>query len=81
MQPNTSLNLHKNRTILVEYLSFFSHVSLATITVPFMKNMILGRTFDYSKSMVGNDIFSQEAQNNIESSNAEQFTHKFKVRY
>ena len=65
--------------LAVLYFILQSHVSLASITVPFISNMMLGRTFDYSKSMVGNDIFSQDAQNNIESTNSGQFIHKFMV--
>ena len=45
-----------------------------------MNNMMLGRTFDYSKFMVGNDIFSEDAQDNIVSSEEPNFDHKFKVR-
>ena len=37
-----------------------SSSSLASKFVPFMNNMLLGRTFDYSKSEVGNDIISEE---------------------
>ena len=45
------------------YVSF-SSTTLASITVPYIKPMLLGRTFDYSKSIVGNDIFSASIRNN-----------------
>ena len=62
-------------------ICFFSYSSLgaAVLTVPFIDNMMLGRTFDYSKSLVGNDIFIADAQKSIESSNNEEFKHHFKV--
>ncbi|CAB4009544.1 Hypothetical predicted protein [Paramuricea clavata] len=45
--------------ILTEKLNIFSSVTLASKFVPFINNMLLGRTFDFSKSEVGNDIISE----------------------
>ena len=41
--------------------------------------MVLGRTFDYSKSMVGNDIYSADAQEKISTQNVGKYEHKFEV--
>lgn len=60
-----------------KYLS--SYVSLAQLQVPFINNMVLGRTFDYSKSMVGNDIYSADAQEKISTQNVGKYEHKFEV--
>lgn len=48
------------------YLSdiFFSSITWASMTVPYIKPMLLGRTFDYSKSKVGNDIYPAAVRNN-----------------
>jgi hypothetical protein len=51
----------------------------AVLKVPFIDNMMLGRTFDYSKSLVGNDIFSKDAQKSVDSEYNGKFDHKFEV--
>lgn len=45
-------------------LALQSSVTLASITVPYIKPMLLGRTFDYSKSKVGNDIYPAAVRQN-----------------
>ncbi|CAB4009545.1 Hypothetical predicted protein, partial [Paramuricea clavata] len=56
-----------------------SYVSLAQLKVPFINNMLLGRTFDYSKSMVGNDIYSADAQKKKSIQNVGKYEHKFEL--
>lgn len=68
-----------NAEVLNNVSFHYSYVILASITVPYLPSMLLGRTFDYSKSKVGNDIYDENARNNAEVTKHFQSYTKFKI--
>ena len=65
--------------ILAVFIILMSSATLASKFVPFINNMLLGRTFDYSKSEVGNDIISEEERKKAQTIRNDRSDIKYKM--